>query len=132
MERSYEPIDESLILAYLKGEEISAPDRRYIEEWLKIPENRTHAREIYQAWELSLLSKTEKTDTQESFNKLIDKIAPKKVKERKRITPWWVAASIILALTTAYYFVAYRANPKSEIMELSTLEDKELFSLPDS
>ncbi|MBL3656306.1 FecR family protein [Fulvivirga sediminis] len=126
MDHSENHIDESLILAYLKGTPLPEDELKDVERWLENPNNQQEAQKIYQAWELSLLSRNRKVDVDAAFQRIqpkIDSSAPKgKVVNIKR-TWWYVAASVIIIVTAAVFYLKKPQN-KENILQLKQLTAK--------
>jgi len=150
MDINEEHINESSILSYLQGEDLSDDVSSSIERWLNEGKNKQEARRIYQRWELSLLASEKPVDLIEGFNSIKDKIGLKNqtpVRNINRISNIWyaVAASVAILFTVLYIFnidneksvklaTIESSNPKEFLketrIELSILKEKVFSKLP--
>lgn len=132
MEPIYGDIDETLILAYLSGEDVGPEKQEAIERWLQKEENQAEAKALFQAWELSALHAAKKVDVAKGLRSVKAKLGIEKAPSTV-IFPTWVklgiAASVIMAALVTVWF---STDKPTQPISLTTLEDKTNFTLPDS
>ncbi|MEL6558648.1 MAG: FecR domain-containing protein [Bacteroidota bacterium] len=106
---SQENIDESKIISYLNGDELSDEERADIANWLDSTENQAEARKLYQVWELSVLAADQEYDVGAAFDKFRSNL---KVTPTADETPtvsirknWWYAAAASIVLIIAAIWI---------------------------
>ncbi|UII27398.1 FecR domain-containing protein [Fulvivirga maritima] len=133
MDHNQNDINDALILAYLRGENLSEKDHESIEKWLSEPENQAKARELFQTWELSLLASSKRTDVDAAFQKVSNQLAHEPTaKEVKLKNIWWYAAASILIIAVSIFL--YSRNEKSipeQKAQLTALETNTDYTLED-
>ncbi|TRX48814.1 DUF4974 domain-containing protein [Fulvivirga sp. M361] len=138
MELNQDDINEAELLAYLKGEEVTADQRLNIERWLEDETNRMEARRIYQAWELSLLAAPGTADVDRALKDVKTRLgweADIKTMPISGASRWWWAAASVIVLGIAFVSVRYLLTDNTVVLQAQekveeyTLEDKTLVSL---
>lgn len=112
MKNGYDHITDALIISYLSGDPLPDQSIEEIEDWLEEGRNKLKAREIFQLWELSLLTAPPTGDPDSAYLRLQEKL--KSVTPDKRRVSFWgwsVAASILLISGFALWSI-YLNDPK--------------------
>lgn len=134
MENPEKNIEETLIIAYLNGDELDDIQKNSIENWLQNEVNQEEAKRIYQAWELSSLTSNKFVDTKEGLKQLQKRLGNSDEKSAKSRSINWrvtgIAASLLIA-TALIFFLTVKKESNHDI-ELSSTNSKTDFILPDS
>ncbi|UII21385.1 FecR domain-containing protein [Fulvivirga ligni] len=135
MDHTENHIDESLVLAYLKGEQLPEDEAQRVERWLESASNQDEAQKIYQAWELSLLAGTRNVDVNDAFQKVQQQIEDSSPKGKTaKITPvwWYAAASVIIIAVSVFLFTKNQTvDTQASIKQLTAEAAKQEFDLED-
>ncbi|WP_109830091.1 FecR family protein [Reichenbachiella versicolor] len=125
---STEDMNEYLIVSYLNGNLTDAHQIQQMEDWLSTKENLQAAREIYKAWELSMLAVPTSSDTAKAYSQVSDKLNIGK-KTARVVSLWWYAAAASVVLAVGLVFSLQTKEEK--FTTLSSAEQKEDYLLPD-
>ena len=110
------PVDETVIIAYLRGDELDQRQLESVEQWLKHEENRREARNLYQTWELTALYSDRKTDLTKGLKAVRSRIAKKK--RHVLALPHWqigIAACVTLCIA-AFWFSTQKKSDEQVVI----------------
>ena len=135
MDHTENHIEESLVLAYLKGEQLPEDEVKRVEKWLESTRNQEEAQKIYQAWELSLLTGNREVDVDEAFQRVTNQIErPSPKAKTAKITPvWWYAAASVIIIAVSVFLLTKKqtTDPQINLKQLTAENAKQHFELED-